>query len=111
MIIKLDHRNIRVEGMEHTGEAYGLYHDFQDLITIDGTASPEQQADTLIHELFHAIWATRNLPARATEEQVCTRLASGLATVLRDNSDLSMWLTQALTKGVPIIGALIKEGE
>lgn len=109
MQIKVDHRNIRVEAMEHNAKACGFFHDHEGLIQIDYTIAPEQQADTLIHEILHAIWASRSMPSRVSEEQAVTKLASGLATVLRDNPFLSLWLGEALAKGVPIVGPLAME--
>lgn len=102
--LKIDHRTIRIEAMEHSDIACGYFLDHEGLIQIDHTIQPEQQADTLIHEVLHAIWRSRGLPDRATEEEAVNRLASGLATVLRDNPDLPLWLEQALHEGVPIVG-------
>lgn len=108
MFVKIDHRTIRVEAMPANDKACGYYLDGPGVIQIDHTIPPDQQADTLIHEILHAIWASRSLPARVSEETAVTRLASALATVLRDNPDLPMWLEQALIEGVPIVGAPAK---
>lgn len=105
MKLKVDHRTIAIVGIEHNDKHCGMFLDHQGEIHIDVTSSPEQQADTLIHEVLHAIWASRSMPDRIGEEEAVTRLASGLATVLRDNPDLPLWLEQALQEGVPIVGA------
>lgn len=105
MIIKVDYRDIDVLAMpdEKCEKFSGLFHDRLGLIEINADQDPGQQADTLIHEIIHAIWTTRGWSPQMTEEQVCTRLASGLATVIRDNPDLMTLIDQALHCGVPIV--------
>lgn len=102
MRIKLDHRDIEVRGVLALKGIVGVFKDRECLIEIAVEQSPQQQADTLIHELLHAIWATRNFPDRMGEEAVCTRLASALATVIRDNPALCAVLERALCSGQPI---------
>ena len=101
MKIKVDHRTIAVRGRPHKRRD-GVFKDRQCLIEVSPEISPAQQADTLIHEIFHAIWATRGLPDQITEEECVTRLASGWATVMRDNPDLGVVLECALRSGLPI---------
>jgi hypothetical protein len=101
MIIKVDHRDITVRSRPHKHNA-GSFKHRKCLIDITPDQSAQQQADTLIHEIFHAIWATRALPDPITEEECVHRLASGWATVMRDNPELCMVLEQALRSGKPI---------
>ena len=107
MIIKLDHRDIRVIGIPEHPKHVGVFKDQECLIEIVDNQSSQQQAETLIHELLHAIWATRGLPNRITEEACVTRLASGVATVIRDNPGLLHRLELALKGELP----LFKKGE
>ena len=99
--IKVDHRTIDVRGRPHKRRD-GVFKDRQCLIEVSPEISPAQQADTLIHEIFHAIWATRGLPDQITEEECVTRLASGWATVMCDNPHLMNSLGEALGGGIPI---------
>lgn len=101
LTVKVDHRDIQVYGKTALKFA-GQYLGRDCKINIWTTQSPQQQADTLIHELFHAIWATRHLPNEIKEEEAVHRMASGWATVMRDNPDLVWALMQALRSGKPI---------
>ena len=101
MIIKLDHRDITVRARKHKHRV-GVFKDRECLIEVSPAQAPQQQADTLIHEVFHAIWATRALPPVVEEEECVARLASGWTTVIRDNPDLVLRLMQALEEGTPL---------
>lgn len=103
MIVKLDHRDIRIVGIPEHPKHAGVFKDRECLIEIVDAQSSQQQAETLIHELLHAIWATRGLPNRMTEEACVSRLASGLATVIRDNPELWWRLDNALRRNIPIL--------
>lgn len=103
MHLKIDALIIRIEPMVCDGKARGYFDATKQLIQIEVSQSPASQADTLIHEILHAIWSSRHMKPRLYEEQAVTQLASGLATVLRDNPDLPLWLEQALIENVPIV--------
>ena len=106
MLIKVDHRDITVRSRRHKHRV-GVFKDRECLIEISPAQTTQQQADTLIHEVFHAIWATRALPPMVEEEECVTRLASGWTTVIRDNPELLPMLWLALSHNLPIL----KEGE
>ena len=57
----------------------------------DGQRGP-QLADTILHELLHAIYATFSLKDDDEEERIVSALATGLVGVLRDNPDFARWL-------------------
>ena len=59
---------------------------------LDGQHSVEE-ADTLIHELLHALWFIMSIDhGGADEEAVVCRLASGLIGVFLDNHELLVYL-------------------
>jgi hypothetical protein len=99
--IKVDHRSIRVEGVSPKEDYVGLFDPTKGLIQVDRTLPPEEQAETLIHELLHAIWSSRHIKARVTEEEAVSQLASGLATILVDNPGLLGLLMSGL-QGLPL---------
>lgn len=80
-------------------------HDVRGTIMLDPSLSPCQQAETLIHEVLHALWDHMMIPPKPTEEDVVSRLGVGLATVLLDNPKLAADLMGALVAGKPIIQA------
>lgn len=49
-----------------------------------GEFGPEEVADTLLHEVLHAVWRERGL-AEEDEESTVTNLAHGLISLMRDN--------------------------
>jgi Zn-dependent peptidase ImmA (M78 family) len=76
-------------------EATGFYHRDRSLIGIAQGLSPAEEADTVLHEILHAIVA-HSVPGEmdeASEEKVVYALASGLYAVLQDNPKFSKYLT------------------
>ena len=102
MIVKVDHRDIVVVGVPVNRKHSGRYISAACMIEVVIQQSSRQQADTLIHELFHAIWDTRGCPSAMKEEEAVTRLSSGWTTIIRDNPHLCIALEQALRSGKPI---------
>jgi len=56
--------------------------------------SPLPLADTVLHEVMHAIWRDRCLEDGDAEERTVGALTTGLVGVLRDNPDFVKWLVQ-----------------
>jgi len=54
--------------------------------------------DTLVHEIFHAIWDVFHLEEDDTEERIVATLATGWLGVLRDNPELVSCLLQVAPK-------------
>ena len=63
------------------------------VIAIDNEQSRSQMADTVIHELVHAVLNVTDLD-NEIEERVCLALGPGLLGVLRDNPALVKWLVK-----------------
>ena len=53
-------------------------------------------AETVLHEVMHAIYHEADLSAQDGEERMVTRLSSMLATVLHDNPKLLEWISAEL---------------
>lgn len=63
------------------------------LIAVKENQHPVEEADTLIHEIMHAIWYTMHISGSgAGEEEVVRRMASGFLQVLMDNPGLLKYL-------------------
>lgn len=109
MIIAFSPRDIRVRPMypdevaSSYADADGLFWEHPVEIAVRSTTTPYRQAEVLIHEIIHAIWAARGLKARASEETVCTHLGEALATVFRDNPQVLHALVGALNHNEPIV--------
>ena len=61
-------------------------------ITLNGSADDEPlAADTVLHEILHALCWHYHLDLGDAEERVVTCLATGLAQVMSDNPELADW--------------------
>ena len=64
------------------------------VIALDSGQRPSQLADTILHELVHALLRSVDLES-AEEERVCLALGPGLLALVRDNPSLVAWLTRS----------------
>lgn len=60
--------------------------------SIDGL----NQLDTVLHEVFHAIYWAYNIEDRDDEERTVATLATGLTQVLRDNPQVLKYINETL---------------
>jgi Zn-dependent peptidase ImmA (M78 family) len=68
------------------------------VIAIRENQHPVEEADTLIHEIMHAVWYCMSIAeGGADEEAVVRRMASGFAAVLMDNPILLDYLKSIQT--------------
>lgn len=95
--VKVGRKHYRVRYRTLKPDLYGKMHYGHSSIDVDDGQSDAETADTLLHEILHAVWAYRNLPDRCREERAVTELASGLTAVFRDNPGLLLHL-EALLK-------------
>lgn len=110
MKIKLhpDYAPIKVRAMtEEEQEEFpkwgGFYMHSALEIAILPAQEPKAQAELLIHEIIHAVWAHAKLPPRLAEETVATKLGWGLGAVLMLNPQVMSALAGALYHDVPIV--------
>lgn len=99
MKVKVGHIDVIVRGND------GPIGDTEDAGQWDGTKgecvintqqSPALIAETVIHELMHALWLNAGLPGRASEERAVNSLSKGLSSLIRDNPELIRQLARAL---------------
>lgn len=106
-------KRVRINGIDWTikklrskkpidGDADGLcvYDDHE--VQVRGGLAPLAEADTILHELFHAILHSQGREQGGDLEELYVRaLATGLLGVIRDNPQLLKWLTTLLTPTTP----------
>lgn len=81
---------------EHA-EVYGLLDSSATTITLDPAQSADCLADTLLHEVLHAVWRLVGLddgPTERYEERVARAMAPTLLDTLRRNPELVKYLTR-----------------
>lgn len=54
-------------------------------------------ANTLLHEILHAVWAMQALHDKDEEERYVTSFANGLCSVWSDNPDVIRWIDGGIT--------------
>lgn len=82
--------------------AWGFLQNDPDVIAVQAGLSNSREADTLIHEIFHAILSVIgtgcvvSLNPTQMEEHYVSLLATGFSSVLRDNPKLLPYLAERL---------------
>jgi len=101
--IKVGYRTYRID-VWHPAAAsgarrYGEAAHMERVIRVDLSTGPIQAAETLLHEILHAISSTtynQDLFSGKDEERAVSGASAGLTQVLRDNKSLRYWLDWAL---------------
>ncbi|UCR91162.1 hypothetical protein [Ralstonia phage RpT1] len=97
-------QRVRINGRRWTLEypeaiddegTYGITYYDSHLIQVRSGLAPIEEADTVIHEVLHALIASMGLTV-PDEEPIVRALASGLTGVLADNPTLLKHLTGCL---------------
>lgn len=71
-------------------------------IVVQDGLHPVEELDTLLHEIFHAIWFQMSINEHTPEEEVIVRkMAGGLTQVLMDNAHLQDYI-RAIENPVPV---------
>lgn len=86
--LKVGRKRYRVKYRTLTPALLGRMNYSHSRIQIDDGQTNPETADTLLHEILHAVWAHKSLANRCHEERAVTELASGLIAVFRDNPGL-----------------------
>lgn len=88
-------RNIAINYDHADTTSMGQFDDADMAISIEDGLHPVEEADTVLHEIMHAIWWLMAIGKPKTEEQVVRPLATGLTQVFQDNPALVQYLTEA----------------
>ncbi len=93
---------VRWVPLNELGQAHvGLCMNSKLEIVVQDGQHPVEELDTLLHELFHAIWFQMSINEHDAEEEVIVRkMAGGLTQVLMDNSHLQDYI-RAINNPVP----------
>lgn len=76
--------------------ALGTCNNVSGEIIMSTGLNPEEQTNTMIHEMLHGIFHVYNIDSKAEEEYLVTCIANGLTGVMRDNPKLFPMLQRQL---------------
>jgi len=85
---------IESQEVVNEGDAFGSFHSRQQKLFIDPNETQQKKEQTLLHEIFHAIFWQTGLLERMKdikeikEEEIIQALAMGLYQTLKDNQFL-----------------------
>lgn len=82
-------------------QRYGEHSDFEAVIRVSRLAGDIKAANTLLHELMHALWRIQVLGDSEEEERCVTALANGLCGVWVDNPEVWAWIDHTLKGQTP----------
>lgn len=83
---------------ESLPDVYGLCYRGEQRIEVRDGLPAGEEADTVLHEILHAILFGMGVKSReSTEEKFVLAIASGLLSVLQDNPKFARWLIQPHT--------------
>ncbi len=95
--IKVSGFTIAIEEWESSEAAaqgkYGMFSPHQLKIQVDTSIDPQIVAETLLHEVLHAIFWANIIDTTLDEEPVVEKTSLGLFQVLRDNPNLIKFFT------------------
>jgi hypothetical protein len=76
---------------ERREKAHGIHDPDEPSITLSGARNRQQMADTVIHEINHAIWLISHMDDVRGQENFCARHATSFTMIARDNPAFFGW--------------------
>ena len=99
--VKVGYRTYRIEiwdTLEAMGaNRYGECSHTARCIRVDVRHGPVQAAETLLHEILHAVWTIQMLKDDDGEERAVSAVSNGLTAVWIDNPGLLEWFSSHVT--------------
>jgi len=86
--VRIGYRTYKVKMVKRVDkeDSYGSCATHSGVIKIRAGQSPDEKANTIIHEILHGIWHDKVLGmSDNTEEKVVTALSNGLIALMRNN--------------------------
>jgi len=77
--------------IETATDSHGFCDTSEQLIVVNLDQKADAVADTVLHEINHALFSAFAISGELTEERIVRLLATGLCTVLRDNPNFTKW--------------------
>lgn len=68
----------------------------QQISLSDSFPTRQIEAETVLHEILHALWWSMHVKQKDGEERIVSALGVGVAQIVRDNPELIDWLVECL---------------
>lgn len=94
--VKVGPHQVSIVWVGEMEDCCGDYDKEKERIRVDTSMSDTQVADTLLHEILHAIHYIYGIKDEHEEEQVVTVTATALSQVIQDNPDVVKFLIAKL---------------
>lgn len=75
---------------------FGESNPISRVIRVDTSYSPQQTAETLLHEIIHCVYTMWDLDDEDKEEKIVSQIGTGLTTVWHDNPEVFAWIAENL---------------
>lgn len=85
-----------MDKLERYNGTFGLTYNMRSLIIVVITGNKQADLDTLIHEIFHAIFFTYGIEEDDNEERTVAALGTAWVQVLRDNPELRKYIERCV---------------
>lgn len=99
--VKIGWRVFRIEAfdpLEAIGkDRYGECNKVSGVIRVDTVHGARQSAETLLHEILHAMFSIFRMREKDDEEDIVQTASHGLASIWVDNPDVMAWIAARLT--------------
>ena len=99
--VRIGHFDYRVEDWNSDkaslASRYGECSHLEKVIRVARHHGPRQAAETLLHEMLHAIWNQWVIEDSDPEERVVNTLTGALCSAWRDNPEAFEWIRQQVT--------------
>ena len=83
---------------EERDKCLGTYSETSMAISLRDTfPSDQQMAETILHELLHAMFSVAGIQDKDSHERTVSLLSTCMAQVIRDNRKLTDWLQERLS--------------
>ena len=101
--VKIGYKNYKLEEWKQTvasaNEAQGQFFSKEGIIGYTSDEEGVSHANTILHEIIHAVVYQWNIDVGEKEETIVNGLTNGLTTVLVDNPKLMDYLRKSIKEG------------
>jgi hypothetical protein len=84
MLVKVGPFDFKIVEIDRSDD-WGFYDPVKMEIAVQADCNQHVKAETLLHEILHAIWDVYSVKKGDGEERIITALAMGLSACVRDN--------------------------